>query len=710
MPFNFDEPQQRIYFSLEAGRRLARKYSARVQTERLAPQVDPGILVNYSIFAGSVRDNVSSGLKFTGANVSVDARAFSSLGVIRQTGIAGTTLYNSGNTFLRLESTYSYSDPERMFTARAGDLITGGLPWTRPIRMGGIQVQRDFTLRSDLVTRPIPVVAGTAAVPSTVDVYVNGLKTYSRTVGSGPFNISDIQNLSGSGAARVVVRDATGREVEQTLQLNDAPKLLRGGFFDFSTSAGFARRDFGILANDYDRRVVGAATFRYGLSNWLTLEGHAEGGAGLINAGAGLVAGLGRFGSLQVAGSASRRSSSGTGFQIYADWHKRFNWLSVSLSSQRSFGVYEDLASVTAKYNPTINITAQNATTLMPVAATATSLRPPRALDRLSLSAPVWFDKGYVSVNLINAQTYEGNKSRIASLSYTRALPWKASLFVTAFADFGTVKNRGVYAGLSMPLYGGVFGTANVSRVSRNAFAAAFEATKPQPLEDNTYGFRLRETRTSTPNRMASASFRSSYGQIGAQVQQNGDQVSGSATLDGSIAVMGGGVFPGNKVDSSFAVVSAGKPGVPVMYENRKIGETNMFGKLLVPNLRPYDANRVAIDTSKLPVNYDAGESNRRVAPYRYAGVHVDFAKGASSSAAIVVFKGADGKPVQTGSRGKTAAGEEFMVGYDGIAYLRRLSANNTVKIDLGLNECTASFPYSPKANQQVRIENIVCR
>jgi outer membrane usher protein FimD/PapC len=31
--------------------------------------------------------------------------------------------------------------------------------WTRPVRLGGIQVQRDFSIRPDLVTLPLPLAA-----------------------------------------------------------------------------------------------------------------------------------------------------------------------------------------------------------------------------------------------------------------------------------------------------------------------------------------------------------------------------------------------------------------------------------------------------------------------------------------------------------------------------------------------------------------------
>lgn len=255
----------------------------------------------------------------------------------------------------------------------------------------------------------------------------------------------------------------------------------------------------------------------------------------------------------------------------------------------------------------------------------------------------------------------------------------------------------------------GVYGTGGFTMQNSSA-TGSVEITKAQKLQDGTWGYRVRTQEGEAPVRIASGSYRSSYGQLGAQIQQFGNRGDATVSFDGSVAVMGGGVFFGNKVHSSFAVVDAGKPGVPVLQDNRVVGHTNGAGKMLVANLRPYEANSIALDTSKLPANYDAGNANTRIAPHRHAGVHVNFAKQAAQHAALVILRDASGKPVPTGSHGRTARGEKFLVGYGGQAYLRELSASNTVAIDLGGRECKASFNFAPRPNEQVVVDNVVCR
>jgi outer membrane usher protein len=172
---------------------------------------------------------------------------------------------------LRLDSTWTYKDPERILTYRAGDTVSSGLAWTRPPswRRPG---KPDFATRPDLVTLPLPSFSGSAAVPSTGDAYVNDVRAISQDVDSGPFRMTNLPILSGQGNASVIVRDSSGRDVETTLPFLVSNQLLRGGLFDFSAQAGFPRLFYGALSNVYAGEPAGSASLRYGFSNHLTLE------------------------------------------------------------------------------------------------------------------------------------------------------------------------------------------------------------------------------------------------------------------------------------------------------------------------------------------------------------------------------------------------------------------------------------------------------
>src|SRR5712691_848912 len=197
--YRYDEPAQKIFFRLADEQRLRRTYDVRGNSDAIVPaRTDYGSVLNYTLFASAARSPDSSAVAFSGANASLDARMFGPLGTLSQSAILGSTT-TQGVDALRLDTAWTYSNPETLMTYRAGDTISGGLGWTRPIRLGGLQVQRNFALRPDLVTLPLPGFSGSAAVPSTVDVYLNSVKTYSQEVPSGPYQLNNLPVLSGGG-------------------------------------------------------------------------------------------------------------------------------------------------------------------------------------------------------------------------------------------------------------------------------------------------------------------------------------------------------------------------------------------------------------------------------------------------------------------------------------------------------------------------------
>ncbi|WP_295813707.1 fimbria/pilus outer membrane usher protein, partial [uncultured Nitratireductor sp.] len=337
LSYRIDEAAQRLYVSTTNAGRAAKvvDLSATRDRERLQPQSSIGAVLNYSLFASSNALFEGTNELFQGVSGSFDARLFSRLGALRQSFIAD---YSDGdlNGFTRLNTTWSYSNPEHMLTFTAGDFVSGGLSWTRPVYLGGLQVRRNFSLRSDLVSLPLPSFSGTAAVPSTLEVYTQNARSYAGEVSSGPFQVVNLPVFTGAGEARVVLRDRLGRETVTTLPFYTSSMLLRQGLFDFSIEAGFPRRNFGIDSDDYDARLYGIASARYGLTNWLTLEGHIEVGEDLVNGGAGVAFPLGAYGAASIAVAGSHHDGQ-TGGLINASLELSHNDWNVYGRIQRAF-------------------------------------------------------------------------------------------------------------------------------------------------------------------------------------------------------------------------------------------------------------------------------------------------------------------------------------------------------------------------------------
>jgi outer membrane usher protein len=571
--FKYDEPAQSISFDFTDNQRVARTFDAMASASQIPVTTDWGSVLNYTLFGSETSGLDPRQATFSGASASLDARVFTPYGALTQTGIIGTTTTRD-MTMLRLETSFAYSHPESLVTYRAGDSISGALAWTRSIRFGGIQAQRNFAMRSDLITSPLPSFSGSAAGPSTLDVYLNNSKTYTQDVPPGPFQVNNLPLISG-GEARLVLRDATGREVETTLPFYTSPQMLREDLTYFSIETGYPRIHYGTESNDYVAKEFASMSVRHGLYDWLTLEGHAEEVAGMYNGGAGILTRTGDFGILSAAASGSWYQGQG-GLQTYLSFETKVWGVSLSASSTRTFMSYNDVASVTA---PVIDaLTAFN----IPV---STGSSPPKAIDRITAGFRLP-DYSSLGLSFVHLRPASGAASNLLSAAWSRAAFAQSQVFVTAFADVSNRRNYGVFAGISIPI-GESSSISSGATSSKSGTSFTSDASRPLASQPGSYGWRVRDSEGAVVDRSAAASYRSSVATIQAGVEQSqGRVIRGEAQVDGAIATMGGGVFFSNRIDDSFAVVDTGTPGVPVLYENRPVGETNSSGKLLVPNLR----------------------------------------------------------------------------------------------------------------------------
>ena len=106
----------------------------------------------------------------------------------------------------------------------------------------------------------------------------------------------------------MVTTDALGRQISTTVPFYVASSLLQAGLSDFSLSAGALRQNYGYRSADYGQWVA-SGSGRYGVTDWLTLEGRAEGAAELAVTGAGAGVRLGQLGVLNASYSYSQAGS-----------------------------------------------------------------------------------------------------------------------------------------------------------------------------------------------------------------------------------------------------------------------------------------------------------------------------------------------------------------------------------------------------------------
>lgn len=700
--FAYDPLKQTIDFTAADPQRAPKIIDATAPRDgsqkkpRLKAQSSYGALLNYNVIAATDNSETDGRFAFSGLTGSFEARMFSPVGVFDNTFIASTSddiYYDS----TRLESNWRYSDQASMMTYNAGDIITGALSWTRSTRLGGLQIQRNFALRSDLVTFPVPELSGSAAVPSTVDVYLNDAKRFSSAVAAGPFDITNLPFVDGDGNARVVVTDAQGQQVTTDSSFIASTQLLAPGLRDFSAELGFARQQYGVESNDYDPRPYGSATLRAGVTKWLTMESHAEGGANLFNGGIGAVFASHLLGVISLS-SAGSYNADALGHQLGFSLEKEMWGVHLGARVQRSFGNYQDIASVTADSKTT-------KTSLYTL-----SSAPSKALDQLSLSIPLLFDRSNLNFSYTHSETAEGVKQRILGLSYSRPIFHDSTVSISAIKDLSD-HSLGIYASLFVPIGPTMTATTSVSsQAGENSVTQTVSRTHGQSIGD--YGWSVGRKQSDDSIDSASASYRASVAEISASVDQRGSVARANLTVDGALVAAGGGIFASNRIDDAFAIADAGAPGVEVQYENRPVGVTGSDGKLLLPRLRAYQDNHISIDPTNLPLDAVVNNTRDVVMPADRSGIVVKFDVDVNANAALVTFSGPDGKPLEMGGSGKLKPdATPFVIGYDGQTLVENLTPINHATLTLADgSSCVATFKYTPEPGKQVNIPDAICK
>lgn len=80
-----------------------------------------------------------------------------------------------------------------------------------------------------MITYPLPQFKGQAALPSTVDLLINGQKANSSDVQSGPFILNNVPFINGKGEAVIVTTDSVGRQVATSVPFYISNTLLKTG-------------------------------------------------------------------------------------------------------------------------------------------------------------------------------------------------------------------------------------------------------------------------------------------------------------------------------------------------------------------------------------------------------------------------------------------------------------------------------------------------
>jgi outer membrane usher protein len=672
-----------------------------------------GLTLNYDLAAEVAGGHGSGSGLF-------DLRAFSPAGVLSADALAyaGAGPAGRGGQVIRLDASYVYSDYDRQRRYWLGDVITGGLTWTRPVRMGGAQVTRDFTMRPDLVTFPVPTLAGSVAVPSTVDVLVNGSKALSSQVEAGPFAVPQLPVVTGAGLVQLTVTNALGQQVTTTLPFYASASLLAPGLHTWSMEAGFVRRDFGTVSNDYGD-FAASGTYRRGLTPDVTVEAHAEGTTGQFMAGGGIVANAFNLAELHV-DVAGSTSSGRAGGELAIGVERVSRIFSFGASAVLATRDFRDIAAMNGDPAPTRQLTANVAAYLGrwgSVGLAYVEVERPPALVPVGVTGPPAFvppggpqPPSGVAAGAGSLAFLPAESAQVMSANYSAQFRG-VFFYATGFHDFARGGGSGVTVGITIPL--GRRSSVSASGSAQPGGPAYGQIQAQQSaVSIGDWGYQVYLGAGAGDHEFAQAQYKSPWLLITAGVDHLDRATTGRLDLQGALTLADGGLFASNTINDSFAVVDTGGVGrVRVLYENRPAGETDASGRLLAPDLRAWDVNRIAIDPADVPIDAQVPYTEQLVRPPDRSGVVVKFPIRRTNGALLILVD-ASGQPLPVGSTATLqTTGVVAPVGYDGQAFVEGLTRDNTVIVQLPNDgRCVVHFSYAPAKGQLPKIGPLTCR
>jgi outer membrane usher protein len=565
---------------------------------QLTLKADPDLL---GLRTRDLKGGAPAGLEFRNdtsgfINYSVNYRGGHQADLFTESAVSarGLLLYNSASVSnsatTRGLTSVTLDQRQQMRRWTFGDSLGYSGPLGGDAWLAGLTVSREFAIDPYFVRHPTLSLSTPIAVPSVMEVQVNGQVVSQEPVAPGRLDVQNLPLTLGRNNARIVVRDAFGgtQELSSTYYLTTS--ALAPGVHDYQYSIGFRREGVGTDSWDY-RAPVALVRHRVGVTDTLTIGGRAELEPGLVNAGSHVNLRL-PFGEVEAAASASRTAA---------------RWGAASLTSfsylGRRIGGGGSFMLASPRYT-TLTPQAGDAPATQANAFASTAVGPASITLQHTLSR--------IHEGISRART-----SLLSTVRMNRQMEFSASV---TYARDEKGRGREAYAGVTV-----LFGRASAS-VSHTRDGSgkrvAVDAQQPVPAGVG-YGFEMRAESSDSDVLTGAARYQGAHGRYEVRQQNFGEGTQTTVSAMGALVGIGGGLYATRPVHDSFALIRVpGVEGVRGFASNQEIGKTSRNGELLVPDLQPYYGNTLDIADGDVPLQYSVPAVRRTLAPpYRGGAV-----------------------------------------------------------------------------------------
>jgi outer membrane usher protein len=599
------------------------------------------------------------------------------------------------NDYHRLQTQLIVDYPASMRRLTALDTVGSSGPLGSALPIGGLSLAKNYSIDPYFIWFPTPELAGSVMTASDIEIYQNGFLTRRLRVPPGQFRIDDLQVAAiGAGSYDVVIRDAFGRESSLSQPFYLTKDLLRRGLHAYNYGVGFVR-EYGLSFGDEYGDAVLLVDHRYGLLERFSAGFNLELSEAVRMAGISADIGLGGAGVLRL-GTAVGEDDAGRGEAGFLGYSYFGSYFSANMQVRSFSDSYANVARL------------QQAAPVRFDGMLRLSIRPRRFVS--------------LSASCSRTETADGIAYTRAGLTWNQRLTRKAHLSATYEKQYRRLED-GRTSGDDLLFFGlHIYLPSRISLDLRhssdgNSNRQAVTVGRNVPMQRG-YGYRASIERAAFSGQDDELRpelrfvMNGPYGAYSAEYDELAGEPSWRLGAAGSLALVDGALYGSRPLSQSFAVVRTGDvKGVRVGFNGQTVGRTRSGGDILVPNLRPYEINRISIAEEDLPLEYSVERLEREVVPAPRSGGVVDF--GPTRMRAVIgrLVVGDEGalEHAMLSIEGLTAD-LSWRSGLDGEFYLENIPAGrHSMKAVVGGRryECAITVPESEDA--MIKLGEVPC-
>jgi len=503
----------------------------------------------------------------------------------------------------RLNTSLTFEFPKKFTTLQFGDNVSTLTGITQSYYFGGFRWGTNYTSRPDFVYWNTPSFQGSALVPSTVDLIINGNKAYNTKINPGEFNLNNHINFRGLGQAEMVVEDIMGNKTVQNIPIFVNERLLKKGLNDYSLSAGKLRYNFSEDSNDY-REWFGSAYFRRGVTEKTTLGSVLDVSKDLKSIGLLWSQYLYKLGLFEL-NSAYSDSKKGKGYTVSTEFKRDKEKYSVGIKSQyysddfNMLGMEENLNGQRYYFPERENLVYISKSNI-PV------------LGNLSLS---YVEQKYRSVA-------ERDDKKIFSIRSSRNLFENLNMSLGVSYETGSEKDYRVDLSLSYRFNDKHSAYYNQTDNDSSNLTLIRNTSNAVGIDYAVGAGRVHGENTGN----ISTRIKTKAADLDLQYLQTGDSQRYSANLMGAVAWLGNSFGLSKLVNNGFSLVEITEsPNIDVYRNDLYIGKTNKKGEIFVHDLIPYTQQHLSFNENQLRIEDKVETARKTIMPLNKRGYIVNF-------------------------------------------------------------------------------------